>query len=262
MKFKATVLSVVMALILSCVAVSADGGVNVTVSISNGGLVLAEASVSVNDADGDGAVTVNDALICAHKAFYKDGESGFTSVSGDYGLSMTKLWGVENGGSYGYYLNNASAMSLADPIEAGDRVYAFVYTDTATFGDTFTFFDKASASVKTSGALELTLSAAGYDENWSPVTLPVEGATITVNGEKTNVKTDKNGKAVITLDKAGSYNISAVSDDAILVPAICVADVSESTPQTGDAAIVSLVIVGVCMLAACHALSRRRTYAK
>lgn len=264
MKLKATILSIILTLtlILSCVSASADGSINVTVSIANGGLVLAEANVSVNDADSDGAITINDALICAHKAGYKDGESGFASVSGDYGLSMTKLWGVENGGGYGYYLNNASAMSLADPLKAGDRVYAFVYTDTATFSDSFTFFDKASASVKASGELELTLSVAGYDENWSPITLPVEGATITVNGEKTNIKTDKNGKAVITLDKAGSYNISAVSENAVLVPAICVATVSEASPQTSDSGTASLVIISICMLFALCTLKRRSSYAK
>lgn len=48
-----------------------------------------------------------------------------------------KLWGTENGGSYGYYVNNVSTWSLTDPVDEGDYVNAFVYTDLTTWFDTY-----------------------------------------------------------------------------------------------------------------------------
>ena len=90
----------------------------------------------------------------------------------------------------------------------------------------YTFFDKAAADVSENGTLELVLSGAGYDENWNPVTLPVEGAVITVNGEKTAFVTDKDGKVSVKLDKAGKYTVTAVSDDKALVPAVCIVNVT------------------------------------
>lgn len=44
---------------------------------------------------------------------------GYATDTGDYGLYITKLWGTENGGSYGYCLNNAACMSLTDPVVQG-----------------------------------------------------------------------------------------------------------------------------------------------
>ena len=254
MKIKAMLitLALTLAVIVSCVCVSADGA-KITVSIANGTLVLTEAAVDVTDIDGDGALTINDALIAAHTAYYTDGADGYAAAKGDYGLAITKLWGVENGGSYGYYVNNAASMGLSDPVKDGDRLYAFIYTDTTAFSDMYTFFDKAAADVSENGTLELVLSGAGYDENWNPVTLPVEGAVITVNGEKT---------AFVT-DKAGKYTVTAVSDDKALVPAVCIVNVTESSPQTGDNGVYALVICGtVALFAATVALRRKNSYAE
>ena len=256
MKIKAMLitLALTLAVIVSCVCVSADGA-KITVSIANGTLVLTEAAVDVTDIDGDGALTINDALIAAHTAYYTDGADGYAAANGDYGLAITKLWGVENGGSYGYYVNNAASMGLSDPVKDGDRLYAFIYTDTTAFSDMYTFFDKAAADVSENGA--------GYDENWNPVTLPVEGAVITVNGEKTAFVTDKDGKVSVKLDKAGKYTVTAVSDDKALVPAVCIVNVTESSPQTGDNGVYALVICGtVALFAATVALRRKNSYAE
>ena len=74
--------------------------------------------------------------------------------------------------------------------------------------------------------MTLTLSAAGYDENWAPVTSPLAGAVITVNGEKTESVTDENGQVTLTVE-AGDV-ISAVAEDATLVPPCCVAEDAQS----------------------------------
>lgn len=86
-------------------------------------------------------------------------------------------------------------MGLSDPVKDGDRLYAFIYTDTTAFSDMYTFFDKAAADVSENGTLELVLSGAGYDENWNPVTLPVEGAVITVNGERPHLSPIRTAKS-------------------------------------------------------------------
>ncbi len=259
MKIKAMLITIALtlAVIVSCVCVSADGA-KITVSIANGTLVLTEATVDVTDIDGDGALTINDALIAAHTAYYTDGADGFASASSDYGPVITRLWGIEKGAAYGYYVNNTASMGLSDPVKDGDRLYAFIYTDDTAFSDMYTFFDKASADVSENGTLELVLSGAGYDENWNSVTLPVEGAVITVNGEKTAFVTDNGGKVSVKFDKAGKYTVSAVSDDKALVPAVCIVNVTESSPQTGDNGVYALVICGTVALFAAAAILRRK----
>ena len=106
MKTSKRILSVVLAAaILLALAVPAmadteSAGV-AYVTISDGtGIVLALAAVDLRDADEDGAVTINDALAIAHDAHCP---GGYASATTEYGLSLTKLWNVENGTGYGYY---------------------------------------------------------------------------------------------------------------------------------------------------------------
>lgn len=214
----------------------ADESATVYVSISDdkGELVLTQAEVVVTDVDEDGSLTINDALYQTHEDYYVGGAAeGFASSMGTYGMQMDKLWGVANGGSYGYYVNNASAMGLGDVVKDGDYIKAFVYTDLTTWSDTYCFFDKNEVAAAQGEDVELTLSAAGYDADWNPVTLPVEGATITVNGELTEYKTDAEGKVVLSLE-AGEYIISATSEAMTLVPPVCEITVAEGEDKTPD----------------------------
>lgn len=206
----------------------ADESVNVYVTISDdkGALTLVQEKITVTDIDGDNAFTINDALYCAHEAKYEGGASaGYAAGQSQFGISLNKLWGVANGGSYGYFLNNKSPLSLSDKIKENDYVKAFVYTDLSSWSDTYSFFDINSKEVKKSEGISLTLMAAGYDASFNPVTLPVQNATIILNGEKTEFKTDSEGKVTVTIDKAGSYIISAISDTQNLVPPVCKVEV-------------------------------------
>lgn len=194
----------------------------VTITDDTGALVLSCQSVSVADADEDGALTVNDALLCAHTANHESGAEAYKAENSEYGLSLNRLWGVENGGSYGYYVNDASAWSLLDPVKEGDHVKAFVYTDLTAWSDTYTFFNAPMLTVKAGEATELVLSAAGFDESYAPITLAVEGAAITVNGEATELVTDAEGKVSLTLSEAGVYTISATSTAMTMVAPVCI----------------------------------------
>jgi hypothetical protein len=210
--------------------------VTVYVSIVNGDVKLAQEPVKVADIDGDGSLTINDALYLAHEAKYTGGaKTGYASAQSQWGLSLTKLWGVENGGSYGYYVNNVSAMGLTDPVKNGDYVNAFVYTDTTAFSDKYSFFDVNTVTGNTGKNITLTLSGAGYDANWNPVTVAIAGATVTVDGKATSYKTDANGKVTFKVADSGRHVISAVSDKETLVAPICIvtSDGEDITPKTG-----------------------------
>ncbi len=211
----------------------------VTIADENGELALVREAVVLEDADGDGAVTVNDALLLAHEQAYPGGAAaGYLSSEGPYGLKLDKLWGVENGGSYGYYVNHASAMSLTAPVSDGDEVAAFIYTDLDGYSDTYCYFDRATVELNAPGELTLTLKAAGWAADYNPVELPVADAVIVVNGEKTDFRTDENGSVTLNL-AAGSYIISAVSDAQVLVPPVCqvsvAGDAGSGDEETGDA---------------------------
>lgn len=196
--------------------------ITVTVTISSAGqLVAAQTPVTVTDMDADGALTISDALIAAHDALYEGGaEAGYAAQAGDYGLSLTKLWGVENGGSYGYGVNNITAWNLKDPVADGDYVYAFSYADLTGWSDCYSYFDTPAATAE-AGEVTLTLFYIGYDADFNPVELPVAGAAVVINGEASQYVTDEDGRATVRFDGAGTYVVSALSDTLTLVPPVC-----------------------------------------
>ena len=208
--------------VLFCAVPAFADGVTVTVTICSGAPVLACLPVTVTDTDGDGALTINDALACAHEAAYEGGAAaGYGSERSEYGISMTLLWGIDNGGAYGYYLNDMMAMSLSDAVNDGDRINAYVYTDTVAWSDMYTWFEAVNEQ---DGSVTLKLLGAGFDENWAPVSLPVESAAITLNGEMTEYVTDAEGLVTIPVSGTERLVISAVSDTMTLVSPVCVID--------------------------------------
>ena len=242
-----TILAIVLSLCLAAPAFAETSGMTVYVTIADGDLCIANAAVEVSDIDGDENLTINDALYAAHERYYKGGaEKGYGSFEGDYGLAISKLWGNENGTGYGYYINDSSAFSLTDIVAKGDRIAAFVYTDTVAYSDTYCFFDNSSVTADSGETVELTLSAAGYDENWNPVTLPVQGAKITFNGEETEFVTDENGKVKVTFNGKKDVLISAVSDSAVLVPPVCMAEVAGADSEGFDWKMI--VVVGAVVI--------------
>lgn len=195
----------------------------VSIADENGEVVLAAQATALTDTDADGKITIYDILTTVHDENYEGGASaGFRAEETQWGLSMMKLWGVENGGSYGYRVNNASAMGLADEVKEGDHVYAYIYTDTVSFSDTYSFFDAVTVSAKKGDSVTLTLMQAGYDANWNPLNTATEGAVLYINGKASEMKTDANGKVTVTLDKKGEYVITAEKDGVNLVPPVCV----------------------------------------
>ena len=228
-KISAILLSLILCFSFALPVFAADGEATVTISV-NGALMVTNETVELSDKDGDGNVTLNDVMILVHDSAFEGGaEAGFASAESEYGLGMTKLWGVENGGGYGYYVNNAPAMNLSDPVKDQDTVYAFTYSDLVTWSDTYSFFDKNTVSGNAGDEVTLKLSVAAFDAEYNYTPNPLEGAVITFDGRETEFVTDSNGEVTFTLpDDAFYLTISAKKDGVTLVPPVCVAEVEEA----------------------------------
>ena len=234
-------LLIVLSIGVICVSAADSTEIYVTISDKDGKIAVAAEKVTVTDTDGDGALTINDALYCAHEAYYPGGAAaGYATATTVYGLTLDKLWGAANGGSYGYYVNGASAWSLTDPVKADDYLYAFVYTDLVKWSDKFSTFDQFKGDVDAAAGVELTLTyVAEYDEYYMPVFKPLAGADILIDGTAAGVKTDENGKAKVTFKKNGVQVVSAKSDAATVTPPVFKATVTgavEPTEAPTDAA--------------------------
>ena len=159
--------------------------------------------------------TVGDVIKAVHKNLFKDGEAGFATAQTQYGESITKMWGIENGGSYGYYVNGAMAMGLTDPVKPGDRVDLLVYKDAAGFSDAFMYMEATATGTK----VDVTVKAMSFDANWNPVMKELAGAKIYTIGkdgklEATGAATNEKGVASLEL-KAGIYRLVAINTDGL-----------------------------------------------
>lgn len=236
---KMIIVFVALIMLLSIFSISAFAEVtpataNVYVTVSNAGtLVLTQEKITVIDRNGDGKFDIDEALYWAHEGKYEGGaDAGYGSDYTEYGLSLTKLWG-DTGGNFQYYVNNVSAWSLADEVKEGDYVNASIYADATSYSDKYSFFDKNTLTAIAEEEITLTLCAYAYDSNWQPYEVPVKNATITLNGEATQYKTDENGKIALKLSKAGTYVISATSATDILVPPVLTVTVNAKMPEAG-----------------------------
>lgn len=203
---------------------------------SDGNPVISE-EIEVTDLDEDKALTLNDAFIAIHASLCPDGTEAYVSYEGQYGLSISKLWGNESG-AFGYYINNISAISAADPITSGDSIVAFVYADTINYSDMFTWFEQSEIKVPSGEEFTLTLNGYTYDEAWNMVKTSCADAKITViaNGAEllgtngTNYVTNEDGQVKLSLSEPGNYAVIASSGEGgYIVPASCSVTVESST---------------------------------
>jgi hypothetical protein len=121
----------------------------------------------------------------------------------------------------------ADAIAFIDSVkkrypDARHHVYAYVYSDQTAWSDTYCYFDATFVETAVGQDVELTLSAAAFDENFAPITVPVAGATLIVDGQTTPICTDDAGKAIISFAQAGSYLITADSAEMNLVDPVCI----------------------------------------
>ena len=187
--------------------------VYVTIADEIGLKALKQKAVTVTDTDDDGVLTYIDALYCAHEKYFEGGaEKGFAySLYDGYDIPfVTLMWGIDNGGNYFFYKNNASIAGAEDAmITDGDYVDAFVIRDTEYYSDAYSYFAKRQVSVAKNKTVKFKAYYLGYDENWVATPLPLANANIRINDKETDYVTDENGEVKISFDKAGSYAVTA-----------------------------------------------------
>lgn len=206
---------------------AAPAKVQVTIS-DQGKVVMAVRTVTVEDLNRDGKLSVDETLVAAHNLGYEGGaEAGYASADYGYGLAITKLWG-DTSGAFGYWLNHTSCMSLDDTVTDGDSLVAFVYKDGTTWSDIYAGFEKfnytAAGSAVEVGLIEVT----GYDEFWKAVFGSMTGADIAVYDENMNrmdsgyqITELGDGKYAAAFAKAGTYILIGTKEDENTVPAVC-----------------------------------------
>lgn len=196
--------------------------VDITVTVNNRGILakakdgsaMAYKEVHVTDADGDGHITVDDALVATHDAYYTDGKNGYeTSTSHEYGMSVTKLWGVSTNNTL--FFVNGKGISTGvgdDDVKSGDSLYASVNADNKYYADWYTYFNKSSIEVCPSE--QLTLSLKGFQGMSGGDAKAVPGVEIGIwkDGSFTQIGetvTNEDGTARFSIEDKGTYIVTA-----------------------------------------------------
>ena len=214
-----------------------EAKVNVKVSVTTKNSIKAGlVDVAAGDEDGDGAITISDALYVAHKIYCSAGVSGYAAVESEFGISLVKLWGDESG-NFGYYLNHQPAMSLADTIKEGDVISACIYEGVYPNMESYAYFDKDSAVVSEGGSITLTLMKLGYDENFNAVSSPVANAKLTVDAAPWgDYTTDANGKVTFTPEWTAEMIVSAIGENEEIIMPVCRVWVDD-LPENSDTSV-------------------------
>lgn len=213
MKKSLVIISLLLSLLLSACSSAEPVKPTARVTIyTQGEVQLADQPVEITDADGDGQNTINDLLITAHQQYAPNKQDDYATATSTYGLGITKLWGSDNNGGYGYFVNDGMGMSLTDPIAEGDHLVAYTYSDTTGFSDRYAYFDIKEAEIKAGDSVTLTASYQYFDENFATQKETFKNVAITIDGTvQNNLVTDDNGTVTVTFDKGGIYAVSMAS---------------------------------------------------
>ena len=225
-KFSTLTATLIAAAALSCAAVpsaNAADSVNayITINACKDAPVVTQEKIEVTDVDNDGKLTVTDALTIAHDKFFEGGAAaGFATTESTYGPMVSKLWGIENGGSYGSYVNGNMAWSPVDELADGSYLDAYVYSDMTAWSDIYCYFDVRDKDVNQGDKVTLRLSKVQFGADGAASAVPFADATVTVNGTAVG-KTDAEGNIEIEA-AAGKNVVSATSDTAVVVHPVAI----------------------------------------
>lgn len=193
----------------------------VTFTVSNKGVLATTADgqaaiglpVTVTDRDSDGILTYDEALVALHETYCP---GGYEIVKG----FVQKLWNVTTTpvGSYYFLKNNAAlSMGVADKtstVAQGDKLYCCVFTDEENWSDAICYFTQTEVAAQAGKAFTLNLQGGSSMAvgGYNPGNLAGAKVGIWKDGKFTAIDgavTDKNGNVTLTLNKTGTYIISA-----------------------------------------------------
>ena len=193
----------------------------VTFTVSNKGVLATtsdgkaaiELPVTVTDRNSDGILTYDEALVALHETYCP---GGYEIVEG----FVEKLWDVTTTpkGSY-YFLKNNVALSKGvndktSTVAQGDKLYCCVFTDEKNWSDAICYFTQTEVAAQAGKAFTLNLQGGSSMAvgGYNPGNLAGAQVGIWKDGKFTAIDgavTDKNGNVTLTLNKAGTYIISA-----------------------------------------------------
>ena len=201
---------------------------NVTMTLSNKGVIesgkdgelIANKPLTVGDADNDGSITFNDALIVLHQEYNAEGASAYKVEDNGY---VTKLWNEETSNTL-FFKNNKGFSTLVKEtaISEGDKLVASINSDSTYYADWYTYFDIDSKKAVVKD--EITLELKGFQGMaFDPTVKATAGLKIGTISEGTfsqlgDSVTNQEGKVTLSFDQAGVYYITAkgtVNDDVM-----------------------------------------------
>ncbi|MBQ7255206.1 MAG: S-layer homology domain-containing protein [Oscillospiraceae bacterium] len=187
---------------------------------------------------GKAAYTIDDALTAAHEALYEGGAAaGYGSVDGQYGKSMTKLWG-DNSVMFGYQIDGGKTYvgDLTTAVTDGCTLDAYIMQSSYPDSEAYARFEQTTATAELGKPFALTLEESYWDANFNMLFKACADAEITVNGAATAQKTDENGKASIVFTEPGQYLVSAEKTKTVskktvtaITAPVCVVTVEDPT---------------------------------
>lgn len=186
-------------------------------------------TVSVQDWNGDGLYSLDEALASAHEQYAPNGKEDYAGGEGDWGYSVFKLWGMETS-ALGFYKNDALTGAVdGEYLDNGDRVTAFIYKDQTNWSDRYSYFNKDHLTVCVGQEFELELKYDSWGTELAQATAPIgvfdEDGAFSVpsclRGEELfsgfympTVSTDGNGKVKMSFTETGTYRLTAQYDSA------------------------------------------------
>lgn len=125
-------------------------------AVDKNGEAMAARPVTVNDLNEDGYLTVDEAMIEAHDAYFEGGAEAGYSVGKAF---SDKIWGVETSNIL-YYINDEGIPTGAteDLVAEGDSLYVSVNADDAYYSDWYTMFAEKDMAVKEDAEISVNLT--------------------------------------------------------------------------------------------------------
>ena len=197
--------------------------IDVTLTVNNKGVLakdknnkaVANVDVTVEDINSDGNLTFDEALVAAHKAYAKNGESDYVVEVGAYGASVAKLWGVSTYNTL-FFINGKGITTGVqdDAVQDGDKLYASINADDSNYADWYTCFNKETKTVGVNEEFSLNLKgfqgmAGGTAKAAGGVEVKAIDKTSGDEIELASTETDSDGDASLTFSKAGTYIVTA-----------------------------------------------------
>lgn len=193
---------------------------NVTFTISNQG-VLAQTPdgkdainlpVTVEDLDGNGVLTFDEANVALHKDYCPGGYTCEDNFVTNFWDTLTSY----KAGSYLFMTNDVPIPTgvAIDTVQSGDKLYVAILKDQTTWSDALTFFDQKALTVDAYQEFTLnlqggtTMGKGGYAQG------AIAGAQVGTwkDGKFTaldGIKTDDKGNVTLKFAEGGTYIVSA-----------------------------------------------------